>query len=47
MKQVRERVKERNTRFTLFDNLSTSTGEKAAVVIIIILHRVTKYDYLY
>ena len=35
-KKFREKIKERNTRFTWFDKLSTSTGERAAVIIILI-----------
>ena len=34
--KFRKKVKERNTRFTWFDKLSTSTGERAAVIIILI-----------
>ena len=30
--KFREKVRERNTRFTWFDKLSTSTGERAAVI---------------
>ena len=35
--KFREKVKERNTRFTWFDKLSTSTEERAAVIIILII----------
>ena len=44
--KFREKVRERNTRFTWFDKLSTSIGERAAVIIIV-YHRVTIVDYLY
>ena len=44
--KFREKIKERNTRFTWFDKLSRSTGERAAVIIIV-FHRVTIVDYLY
>ena len=44
--KFREKIRERNTRFTWFDKLSTSTGERAAVIIIL-YHRVTIVDYLY
>ena len=42
----REKVRGRNIKFMLFDNLSIYIGKKAASVIIVI-HRVTNYDYLY
>ena len=35
--KFREKVKERNTRFTWFDKLSMSTEERAAVIIILII----------
>ena len=35
--KFKEKVRERNTRFTWFDKLSTSTGERAAVIIILII----------
>ena len=41
-----KKVRERNTRFTWFDKLSTFM-EKRAVVIIIVYHKVTIVDYLY
>ena len=44
--KFREKVRERNTRFTWFDKLSTSTGERAAVIIIV-YHRITIVNYLY
>ena len=44
--KFREKVRERNTRFTWFDKLSTSTGERVAVIIIV-FHRITIIDYLY
>ena len=44
--KFREKVRERNTRFTWFDKLSTSTGERATVIIIV-YHRITIIDYLY
>ena len=34
--KFREKVRERNTRFTWFDKLSTSTGERVAVIIIVL-----------
>ena len=44
--KFKEKVRERNTKFTWFDKLSTSTGERADVIIIV-YHRVTIVDYLY
>ena len=44
--KFRKNVRERNTRFTWFDKLSTFTGERAAVIIIV-YHRVTIVNYLY
>ena len=35
--KFKEKIRERNTRFTWFDKLSTSTGERAAVIIILII----------
>ena len=35
--KFREKIREKNTRFTWFDKLSTSTGERAAVIIILII----------
>ena len=34
--KFREKVRERNTRFTWFDKLFTSTRERTAVIIILI-----------
>ena len=35
--KFREIIRVRNTRLTWFDKLSTSTGERAAVIIILII----------
>ena len=35
--KFREKIRERNTRFTWFDKLFTSTGERATVIIILII----------